>query len=789
MQLEKCLGFSVIFSLFILLISLSFLSFGQEYDSQSQFNQWYKTSARATGIKIEVGTSTYTKVSTNFSALNQLLLESSKSIVITIPAPNDTYIDVELIPSPVIAKGLAHKYPRLKTFSAQQVDQPNNKGRFDVTPKGFHGMLSYKSDMIFIEPSTDADLNEYVVYFRSKATNHLSTKVKQYAPKITIQSQDATENTRNTANKALAPNVTSLKTYRIAVSATAEYSEFHGGTKEGALAGIVTMLNRINQIFQRDLSITFELVEDNDKLIFLDRESDPFNNDDSDGDRNTAVIDSLIGNNNYDVGHVLSTGDGGLAVLGSACNKFEKANGVTGTAQPENDAFYIDYVAHELGHQFGANHSFNGTEDLCSGNRESSSAVEPGSGSSIMGYVGICGSQNLQENSDAYFNAHSIDEIKAFVNTYGSCGLNSSHLNNIPVVNAGRDHIIPANTPFTLQGSATDLDGDTLNYSWEQNDLGAASRSKQTQIDNGNRPLFRVFPPLSHAQRTFPQLESILNNVNIIGETYATTNRALNFRLLVRDNAGATEVDAIKIDVVDTGEAFQITTPIKGDRWTNASQDITWDVAGTNQAPINCNYVDINISEDGGENFNLLESNVVNDGQHTARLSDFNTSEARLKISCRDNIFFAINNGNFSVLVAEIPEIVGQKNIFISEGMAITLAPEMFYYEGIAADRLIVLPGDNYTFIGDKIIPANNYFGLIVINVMASQGGSELSQRFEAEVLVQERLDEEALPEKDRRSGSGVFYLFIFIILIKMARARGLNMTVFGGIKSKRQQS
>ena len=254
-----------------------------------------------------------------------------------------------------------------------------------------------------------------------------------------------------------------------------------------------TSMARVNGLFERDVCLTMELVPNNDQLIFFNGNTDPFTNN-SGGtmlSENINTCNSIIGSANYDIGHVFSTGGGGVAYLGSPCGG-SKAGGVTGGGSPVNDPFDVDYVAHEMGHQYGGNHTQNNS---C--NRASSAAYEPGSATTIMGYAGIC-APNLQSNSDDHFHNHSINEMVAFtVNGNGNtCASISATGNGVPTVSAGADGLtIPSSTPFELTETGSDPDGDAVTYNWEQYDLGPSTASGDNNLTNpsDNQPIFRSF--------------------------------------------------------------------------------------------------------------------------------------------------------------------------------------------------------------------------------------------------------------------------------------------------------
>ncbi|MDF7810127.1 reprolysin-like metallopeptidase [Hymenobacter sp. YC55] len=609
------------------------------------------TAARATTQAL----SQYRAVNVQLPAMRAALADAppearlrNSTTVISLPLPNGSSERYRMAQVRVMDPQLAARYPMIKTYVGQSLDDATASVRIDVSPAGFHAMIQGASRTVFIDPAADGNTVQHLVFNRSSMnqnTQSWACTATGSAPLLPAP----------TAGRL--PNGATLRTYRLAMACTGEYATTKGGTKAGALAAIVASVNRVSGVYERELAIRLVLVPRTDTLIFLDPLTDRYSNLSNSATlaRNQVVVDSLIGTANYDIGHIFNTADGGIAGLGVVCSPTQKATGSTGLPNPTGDAFDIDYVAHEMGHQFGGDHTFNGSTGSCAGrNRSDNSAYEPGSGTTIMAYAGICSPQNTQPNSDPYFHSRSYDQIIAYVNGAGNCSVNTATGNNAPVVNAGANYRIPIGTPFTLTGSATDADNDALTYSWEQFNLGAAGAPTAPV---GDAPIFRVFAPVASPTRTFPRLSDLLANTSTIGEILPSYSRRLIFRLVARDNratGGGVDYDSINVVVSGAAGPFLVTVPnVATASWqVGAPQQVAWDVANTTAAPINAANVDILLSTDGGLTFpTVLLANTPNDGFEnvTVPTSVAATTTARIKVQASGNIFFDLSNQNFTI--------------------------------------------------------------------------------------------------------------------------------------------
>lgn len=648
--------------LIILLICITNigLSQSQNFWSLGQKNN----SARS---ESDIKTTASTELQLDFTAIS-VALKAKKLESLAIPLPDGSFTTVELTSSSIMSPELARKYPSIKTFRA--TDHKGISGNIDITSKGFHGFFFTPQGTVFIDPINKGTQSDYQVYYRK---DYLQKEVSLLENDV-YGGKGTKVETKEYKKANARSSGTQLRLYRLAITSTGEYTQFHGGSVADGLAAIVTTMNRVTGIYEREVAITFQLIEDTDLLIYTDPATDPYTNDDSGIyiDEVQDNIDNIIGNADYDIGHGFSTGAGGLAGPGP-CQTGRKATGVTGISSPIGDPFDVDYVAHEIGHQFSANHTFNGDASSCSTNRNASTAFEPGSGSSILAYAGICGSQNIVNNSDPFFHTASYDEILDYsVNGAGnSCATITSTSNNPPTVDAGESGFtIPISTPFTLTGSGNDPDGDDLTFSWEQYNLGPAGDPNEPV---GNAPLFRFFAPKDIPSRTFPDISDVINNTQSLGELLPSYSRSLRFRLTARDNqngGGGVNYDEISFDVTDQAGPFVITS-FNTDTtiFAQSNVNITWDVANTNNAEVDCQSVNILLSEDGGLTYpTLLASNVPNIGSTTILIPDVITSSGRIKIEAADNVFFDINDVNINIEAPVTPDFfldISQQNLIV----------------------------------------------------------------------------------------------------------------------------
>ncbi|MCH2034440.1 MAG: M12 family metallo-peptidase [Tenacibaculum sp.] len=592
----------------------------------------------------------------NLEGFKKELTSQSKGLnkKITLPGFNQESNEYTIKEYSNFTESLHPKYGFLKTYVIQGVKDETVTGKISIGTDGVHMVLnSPKKGTFYIDPYTK-DNTIYIAY------NRKDIQYDQSDFECLVK-DNVSEIEKNRIKTRKNPNDGNLRTYRLALACTGEYASYHAtqqgvssGTnteKEAAvLSAMNTAVTRINQIMEREVAVKLEIVLTGGRnpVLFLDTTTDGYTQDDISSmiDENIGRCNTLIGQTNYDIGHLFHKDNqvNGLAYTPSVCSNF-KAGGVTGDDNPVGNA-YLNIVCHELGHQFGANHTQNNT---C--NRNTDTSVETGSGSTIMSYAGIC-SPNVQEAHDDYYHAISIDEMWNTLQAT-SCATLTDTGNSAPTANAGSDYTVPAGTPLVLTGTGTDPDSPRgLSYNWEQTDNGVAIMPPR--INNVVGPMFRSLPPSSSNKRYLPDLSTVLSgSTSSTWEVIPAFARELNFAFNVRDNnsgGGSSARDDMKITVVSSG-GFKVTSLNSAESVDGGTfQTITWDVASTDIDPINCSNVRIKISIDGGLSFETLVDSTPNDGSESVLIPNTATSLARILIEGIDNIFYNVNTSNFTIV-------------------------------------------------------------------------------------------------------------------------------------------
>lgn len=593
-------------------------------------------------------------------------INSSNGVILTFPNEEGILEKFRVFESSIMEIDLQNKFPNIRSYKGKSIEKPTSTVRFSVGTQGLHAMfLNHTKRAFYIDPYT-SDQHSYLAY-SSKSLPALTP----FECGFEDYKVDSNKRDQNISAKAANANDGKLRKFRLAVATTGEYSQFHledqginaGATTEvkkaAVLSAIVNTMTRVNGIFERDISLTMQLVSNNSEIIFLDSQSDGLTNNDGAAlmGEGQAVIDNVIGTNNYDIGHTFSTGGGGRAQLNSPCTS-SKAQGVTGLNTPIGDAYYIDFVAHEMGHQFGAHHSFNGDSGGCEGNGNTGTAVEPGSGSTIMAYAGLCSPQNVESASDIYFHLVSIREIwNNISNGNSSCAEVTDTGNEAPVLSDIVDYTIPIATPFALVADATDLNNDELTYTWEQLDIEATTYPLVSTATQG--PAFRSIAPTNSGARYFPDQKTVIaGSLSNTWEVLPSVSRTMRFGATVRDNniqGGQTDSKETNITFSDSSGPFQVSSQLSVVNWdAGTGQTVTWDVANTDTSPVNCNLVNILMSFDGGYTYPItLASNVANDGSHDIIVPNLTTTQGRIKVESVGNIFYAMNAASITIQASE----------------------------------------------------------------------------------------------------------------------------------------
>ena len=581
-------------------------------------------------------------------------LHANSSIIVSLPNSDGQMENFKVYENSNMDPALAARYPEIKSYVGIGIENPTSTAYFSVSPLGFKSMVIYADrSAVFIEPVSQ-DLITYSVYKKSDkaaSLNKFECKVIDHA-----QAQLGT-------NITARPNADdgTLRTFRLAMSVTGEYTAYFGGTKALALAGINNSLTRVNGVFEKDFGVHMNLIANTDLVIYTDATTDPYDAaaTGAAGSWNQQLqttLTNVIGSANYDVGHLFgATGGGGNAgCIACVCINpttsvpLGKGSGFTSPADgiPAGDNFDIDYVAHEMGHQFGGNHTFTFS------NEGTIAQVEPGSGTTIMGYAGITGATDVQAHSDPFFHAVSIQQVTNYIKTT-TCQTNTATGNAIPTANAGLDYTIPKGTAFMLTGAGTDANADALTYDWEEMDAGTSSTTYPS-VTATSGPAFKSFVTSTSPIRYFPQMSTVLTGATSWKwEAVPNVARTLNFRLTVRDNhAGgpANNSDDMIVTVNTTAGPFTVTSPNTAVSYVGGStQTVTWNVAGTTANNVNCANVDILLSTDGGATWSTLLAATPNDGTQAVTIPNTPSTTCRIMVKGSNHIFFDVSNTNFTI--------------------------------------------------------------------------------------------------------------------------------------------
>jgi hypothetical protein len=580
---------------------------------------------------------------------------AASSFVLSIPDAEGRIERYRVVEAPVMHADLQARYPGIKSYAGKGIEDPASTIRFDVSPLGFHAIiLSSIKPTIYIDP-VDKQGDYYIVVSREDIIDFK----KEFQCLTTEAGSGLTEKSGATLRNA---NDGKLRTYRLALCASGEYSQFWlDGTETsdaGRIAKVLAAQNnhmtRANAIFERDFGVRLVLVANNDAVIFLNASTDPWNSNNLNSATQTTC-DTRIGSANYDIGHLVhrASNNGNAGCIACVCKAGSKGSGFTSYSNlTDNENFVVDYLTHEMGHQLGANHTFTFS------NEGTIAQVEPGSGSTIMGYAGITGSTtDVQPHSDDYFHAISVQQVTDYIQSgSGGCATATVTNNTTPAVNAGSDYIIPRSTPFILTATATDADaGEALTFCWEQNDPRGTGFSTVPSATAASGPQFRSFKPVTTLARTFPEISSILSGVNSNKwEVLPSIARTLHFRFTARDNhsgGGANESDDMVLTISGTAGPFAVTAPNTAVNWNvGTTQTVSWSVNGTNGAPVNCTNVAILLSTDGGQTFPItLAASTANDGSELITVPNNSSTACRIKIAAIGNVFFDISNVNFAI--------------------------------------------------------------------------------------------------------------------------------------------
>jgi len=614
---------------------------------------------------------------------------NSKTFRITLPDANGNAETFAVFQTGMMEPALETRFPGIRTYAGVSVTHPGRSLRITTSLRGLRVMV-LRPDMgvEYLEPYVWGQTEHYIMYNRADLpANENRLLARTWMPDESVPPMDYGDRPYVPAAEDRGPQLApvELKIYRYVVAATGEFTQDHGGTEESGFAAVVEYTNMISAIYERDMAMRLQLVPGSADVVYANPDTDPYQGTDVIGwmSQNPIIVSSLVGTANFDIGHVYARYMGGAAigVAGGITCTDGKARGCSaGNGFMDYGDFFVSVIGQEVGHQLSGGHTWN----RCGGGggRAGLTAFEPGSGSTIMSYAGACGSDNIQFNTDLYFHSGSIEEIQFFFTESigNTCGTFVATTNNAPTVTLSYvdNFFIPIGTPFELEGTASDPDGETVNYCWEEIDAGP-----ETPLGEpiGNTATFRTILPVDHGQRYFPKIQTVINNQTDMAEQLPSYSRDLTFRLTARDNrpeGGGVGWADVAFKATALAGPFVVLEPNTASvTWRQGTYvEVRWDVANSHKAPVSCSSVDVQLSTDGGFTYPItLASGTGNDGSQFVLVPNgVLSTKARVRVKAANNIFYDISNSNFRIEAAQVPAF----GVSLSNDAAQICLPEVF---------------------------------------------------------------------------------------------------------------
>lgn len=583
------------------------------------------------------------------SAARSSFIPNAALAAFEVPMPDGSMHKFRIFEVPCMDPELAAQYPDFKTYAGESLETPGATVRLSLTARGFHAMILSPEGDVFVNPADDLPTDRtqfYLSFYKNDSADQGA------ALDCRVVDNPVPDNPISITASTAARGAT-LNTLILGFLPTAEWSILHGGTVASALSALVEHTSRISAIYERDVCVRFILPAQQDRLIQLDPATDQLTNSSTDAlFAQDGNFQRLVPTLQTNVRQVIGTYGGGVASLRSVC---------TTSASVANSGLAVDYpyttmvACHELGHQFGANHTFSGEGERCGPNF--AVGIEPGGGSTIMSYGRQCYPDSIVNESELMFHAYSIHEM--FPDT-SRCGTTSATGNTAPVMNlpAGLVLVAPTNTPLKLPVIVSDAQNDPVTLTWAQSSPG--QQAGLATGDTGNNAIIRTFLPTSETERVIPAWPHLLNNTNSPGEILPTKARTLQMELIGRDNrpgVGGTSWLVAPINIVVTPDPFAVLSPNDSTARSAGPLLVTWRAAGTQSPPFNLANVRISIMRnDDDRNPLVLAASTANDGSQVVNIpDDFSSTAARILVQPVNAVFFDVSRTSFPVYPRTAP--------------------------------------------------------------------------------------------------------------------------------------